>query len=399
MNHKFQLHKKRSLVSKVIALSVALLTILSVGLTNDTRAFGEDPKAADKSSAKKIDTKNVGQPKSNKNSSQQIDVSGQSVFDKIDKILTLKKAQKNLVDDSIKDKKTLDRYNPAFFLMMNKVSKLPSLNATQFAELPKYNLLKDFISKPAQLRFLKLRTTVRIWKVVPLDMEKIVRTKLSRKYWPDLKKRIYMIQATLPKKKGAVDQCLVLYTTEFPKELARDTLKYDKHSKQKVYHYRGRKFEVASIFLRIASANSVEDLKNWQNDSEPDPIKELDYPVFLAWQISPKHKVEIGGQNPLLMIVGFFIGAVAIVGFFFYLKSRMIKNQNTSVMWADYVPLRDLDDVDPETGEKRELTEEEIEVDPKLKNAVIEYLKQKQSLEDQQAKGSSKSADDKKSDN
>ena len=363
-------------LSNSIAGCVIIASFWLLGITN-SRVFADNAKSTSTESSKQATNNSVAN-------------SDQTVFETIDKALSLTKKQQLLVDDSIKDNSPLKKYMPAFFLLMKKVCSLPRLNPDQFSELPKYKNFANCLANPKRNRFRPFRTTVKIWKILPLDMEKVAKRRESKKYWP-VEKQIYMIQASIPKKKGEKEhRAVIIYTDKFPEQLNHKKLTYDKDSKQQAYIYRGRKFEIAGVFLRTAMQKSIDALKEEKISDVSGQQPKTMYPVIMVWQIKPTNPLNTGTISPMFLVVSVVIGVIALVGFYFFFKARMLKQNNASVMWKDYVPLRDLDDVDPDTGEKRELDEEEIEVDPKLKDAVVEYLKQKQSLEDRQATESKK---------
>ena len=288
-----------------------------------------------------------------------------SVVERLNLGLKMTDREKKLTS-SIRDNKAI-AYKSAFFLMMNKVSNLPELSEDDYNQLPEYKDFTDFVNEPARHRFQKLRTEIKIHKIFPLDMEKYTKFSGRGKYWPDSKKQIYMIHASLRKKRNEVPKSVIVYTTVFPPDLPEVKLTYDEKVGMKGWIYRGRRYLIAGIFYKTIRSKPLDDPKDIY-DGAPEYFS---YPIILAWQMVAKNKIDVGGINAKEMLYGSIFAIAGIFVIFFLLKRKFQKRRAHGPMWKDYKPLRELD----ETNEEDE--EENIEVDPELVDIVNQYRKER----------------------
>ena len=188
---------------------------------------------------------------------------------------------------------------PAFYLLLRRVSELPSLASQDMHSLdaPAY---RSLLREPQRYRARPMRRRVRIYRVLKM-MPGRRRTDLGySSAWPKDRPiwQIYCAGADAP---DPADEPMVVFSTVEPAGLGQPG-KVTTQGEQ--MFSRGPEMEIACVFYKVL------------RDTERSSGHRRDYPLLLAWQVFPRSKGLGGAASPRIWVIAASIGALG-VGYFF----------------------------------------------------------------------------------
>ena len=235
--------------------------------------------------------------------------------------------------DSVADGSS--RYDePAFYLLMSKLSVLPKLAAESLRDL----------DQPAFANLIRYPDRYRYWPV-RMKAHVLLATKLTTgqglspsRYWPP-DKPLWRMECLISH--GGGDQAAIIFSASPP-----DIGTWTRISSEGQYVYASRpEVEVAGVFYKLLRATSRGD--NTQ------PASSRLYPIILCWQMAPIHagsQEASGDLRPAVLFVG-GLAMVLLIGWMMVRANRIRRRMNEPHPWPprhdNPPPATDAADVDP----------------------------------------------------
>ncbi len=241
---------------------------------------------------------------------------------------------------------------PAFYMLLDRVSKLPRLSQQGFADLdqPAY---RSLLTQPQKYRGCPVRLKVHVFRVLKMSSQEPKGALGYSPLWPKEKVVWRMFCAT------ATDQYeqqpIVVFATFEPGGLGKpDKITIDGEQQYPL----GPQLELAAVFYKI------------YQDKEKTSGKLRDYPLLLGWQSqSAGHRATEFWLHPAVLYPSIAIGAVAIGYYFLRRHVRDLRRKNTR---PKYRPKQDAETTAQQPAASNG-------VDPLLKEAAEQYKESQQS--------------------
>ncbi|HQL75877.1 MAG TPA: hypothetical protein PLD58_22060 [Phycisphaerae bacterium] len=246
-----------------------------------------------------------------------------------------------------------------FFMLLARAAKMGALSDQQLqdVESPSYS---NLMAHPSRYRAQAIRMTISVFTSEKLEPTSGGAFPVTS-HWPRERPVWYLtgLNASL---KVDPQQPVMLYATLDPAAALGKPVEV--RNQTQVYGVPGQRVDVVGLFYKLRRSASEE------ND-------ERDYPVLLVWQLK-----AAGGGGVLGSSGGSIVGVLAVIMLvlalllgFILLKRRVSRQKASRPGGPRYKPLRDvsLDD------QGQPADQEDVGVDPLLKQAAEEYQKERQS--------------------